>query len=120
MDSENNMPGVNGEIKKDGVETVDEKRDLGAKPKKVDDKSSKTRRTSEVPSLDAERQCLVQRPTDQQWRKSMFFFVLHYMLDDFSNLQFTFSVDAAEIIHVRPVENGKTEYYVHYHGCKCY
>ena len=72
------MPGVNGEIKKDGLETVDEKRDLGAKPKKVDDKSSKTRRTSEVPSLDAERQCLVQRPSDQQWRKSMFFFVLHH------------------------------------------
>ena len=28
------------------------------------------------------------------------------------------SIDAAEIIHIRPVEEGKKEYYVHYHGCK--
>ena len=68
MDSDNNMPGVNGEVKKEGLETNEEKRDLDSKPKKLDDKSSKTRRTSEVGGLDAERQCLVQRPTDQQWR----------------------------------------------------
>lgn len=68
MDSDNNMPGVNGEIKKDGLETEEEKRDLGSKPKKLEDKSSKTRKTSEVSVLDAERQCLVQRPSDQQWR----------------------------------------------------
>ena len=68
MDSDNNMPGVNGEIKKDSLETGEEKRDLGSKPKKLDEKSSKTRRTSELAVLDAERQCLVQRPTDQQWR----------------------------------------------------
>lgn len=29
-----------------------------------------------------------------------------------------FSTDAAEIIHIRAVEEGKKEYYVHYHGCK--
>ena len=68
MDSDNNMPGVNGEVKKESLETNDEKRDLDSKPKKLDDKSSKTRRTSEMGGLDAERQCLVQRPTDQQWR----------------------------------------------------
>ena len=68
MDSDNNMPGVNGEIKKDGLETEEEKRDLGTKPKKLEEKSSKTRKTSEVSVLDAERQCLVQRPSDQQWR----------------------------------------------------
>ena len=68
MDSDNNMPGVNGEIKKDGLETEEEKRDLGSKPKKLEEKSSKTRKTSEVSVLDAERQCLVQRPSDQQWR----------------------------------------------------
>ena len=68
MDSDNNMPGVNGEVKKESLETSDEKRDLDSKPKKLDDKSSKTRRTSEMGGLDAERQCLVQRPTDQQWR----------------------------------------------------
>lgn len=28
------------------------------------------------------------------------------------------STDAAEIIHIRAVEEGKKEYYVHYHGCK--
>lgn len=66
------MPGVNGEIKKDGLEMAEEKRDLGSKPKKLDDKSSKTRRTSEVAVLDAERQCLVQRPTDKQWRTANF------------------------------------------------
>lgn len=66
------MPGVNGEIKKDGLETSDEKRDLGSKPKKMDDKSSKTRRSSELAVLDAERQCLVQRPSDQQWRTANF------------------------------------------------
>ena len=74
------MPGVKGELKKDGLETNEEKRDLSAKPKKMDEKSSKTRRTSELPGLDAERQCLVQRPTDQQWRtyfegSFLFFFV---------------------------------------------
>ena len=68
MDSDNNMPGVKGEVKKDGLEVNEEKRDLGSKPKKMDDKSSKTRRTSELAGLDAERQCLVQRPTDEQWR----------------------------------------------------
>ena len=68
MDSDNNMPGVNGEIKKDGLETEEEKQDLGSKPKKLEEKSSKTRKTSEVSVLDAERQCLVQRPSDQQWR----------------------------------------------------
>ena len=68
MDSDNNMPGVNGESKKDGLETEEEKRDLGSKPKKMEEKSSKTRKTSEVSGLDAERQCLVQRPSDQQWR----------------------------------------------------
>ena len=62
------MPGVNGEIKKDGLETEEEKRDLGSKPKKLEEKSSKTRKTSEVSVLDAERRCLVQRPSDQQWR----------------------------------------------------
>lgn len=62
------MPGVNGEIKKDGLETEEEKRDLGSKPKKLEEKSSKTRKTSEVSVLDAERQCLVKRPSDQQWR----------------------------------------------------
>ena len=72
MDSDNIMPGVNGEIKKDGLETGEDKRDLGSKPKKLDDKSSKTRRTSELAVLDAERQCLVQRPTDQQWRTANF------------------------------------------------
>ncbi|RMX53652.1 hypothetical protein pdam_00000362 [Pocillopora damicornis] len=91
MDSDNNMPGVNGEIKKDGLETEEEKRDLGSKPKKLEEKSSKTRKTSEVSVLDAERQCLVQRPSDQQWHP-------------------------AEIIHIRPVDEGKSEYYVHYHG----
>lgn len=29
-----------------------------------------------------------------------------------------FLTDPAEIIHIRPVEDGKSEYYVHYHGCK--
>lgn len=72
MDFDNNMPGVNGEIKKDGLETGEDKRDLGSKPKKLDEKSSKTRRTSEIAVLDAERQCLVQRPTDQQWRTATF------------------------------------------------
>lgn len=72
MDSDNNMPGVNGEIKKDGLEIGEEKRDLGSKPKKLDEKSSKTRRTSELAVLDAERQCSVQRPTDQQWRTGNF------------------------------------------------
>lgn len=72
MDSDNNMPGVNGEIKKEGLETGEEKRDVGSKPKKLDEKSSKTRRTSELAVLDAERQCLVQRPTDQQWRTGNF------------------------------------------------
>lgn len=71
MDSDNNMPGVNGEIKKEGLEIGEEKGDLGSKPKKLDEKSSKTRRTSELTVLDAERQCLVQRPTDQQWRTTM-------------------------------------------------
>ena len=69
MDSDKNMPGVNGEVKRDPLETSEEKRDIGCKPKKIDDKSSKTRRTSELEGLDAERQCLVQRPNDQQWRK---------------------------------------------------
>ncbi|XP_068678263.1 histone acetyltransferase KAT8-like [Montipora capricornis] len=91
MDSDNNMPGVNGEVKKEALETNEEKRDLGSKPKKFDDKTSKTRRTSELGELDAERQCLVQRPNDQQWH-------------------------SAEIIHKRSVEDGKSEYYVHYHG----
>lgn len=72
MDSDNNMPGVNGEIKKDGLESGEEKRDVGSKPKKMDEKSSKTRRTSEVAVLDAERQCLVERPSDQQWRTANF------------------------------------------------
>ena len=72
MDSDNNMPGVNGEIKKEGLETGEEKGDLGSKPKKLDEKSSKTRRTSELAVLDAERQCLVQRPSDQQWRTRNF------------------------------------------------
>ncbi|KAK2562319.1 Histone acetyltransferase KAT8 [Acropora cervicornis] len=67
MDSDKNMPGVNGEVKRDPLETSEEKRDIGCKPKKIDDKSSKTRRTSELEGLDAERQCLVQRPNDQQW-----------------------------------------------------
>lgn len=85
------MPGVNGEVKRDPLETSEEKRDIGCKPKKIDDKSSKTRRTSELEGLDAERQCLVQRPNDQQWHP-------------------------AEIIHIRSAEGGKSEYYVHYHG----
>ena len=35
-------------------------------------------------------------------------------------LRFSFLVfvDPAEIIHVRGLEDGKSEYYVHYHGCK--
>ena len=38
-----------------------------------------------------------------------------------SSLMFSlFSIDSAEIIHIRPVEEGKKEYYVHYHGCKFY
>jgi len=69
------MPGVNGEVKKDGLEGNEEKRDLGSKPKKMDSKDSKTRRTSEHAGLDAERQCLVQRPTDQQWRTFRVFLV---------------------------------------------
>lgn len=91
MDPDKNMPGVNGEVKRDPLETSEEKRDIGCKPKKIDDKSSKTRRTSELEGLDAERQCLVQRPNDQQWHP-------------------------AEIIHIRSAEGGKSEYYVHYHG----
>lgn len=38
-----------------------------------------------------------------------------------SSLMFSlFLLDAAEIIHIRPVEEGKKEYYVHYHGCKLF
>ena len=69
MDLDINMPGVNGEVKKEGLEIADEKRDPSSKSKRGDDKCSKTRRTSEFGGLDAERQCLVQRPNDQQWRK---------------------------------------------------
>ena len=39
---------------------------------------------------------------------------------DFSVMFSLFSIDAAEIIHIRPVEEGKKEYYVHYHGCKLF
>ena len=77
------MPGVNGEVKKEGLETNEEKRDLGSKPKKFDDKTSKTRRTSELGELDAERQCLVQRPNDQQWRMLIYNFLRIFCCIDF-------------------------------------
>ena len=41
MDSDNNMPGVSGKIKKDSLETGEEKRDLGSKPKKIGRKKLK-------------------------------------------------------------------------------
>lgn len=41
MDFDNNMLGVNGEIKKDGFEIGEEKCDFGLKFKKLDEKSLK-------------------------------------------------------------------------------
>ena len=51
----------------------------------------------------------------------MIFFEFSSLLTPFSISLSTFgflSIDPAEIIHIRPVEGGKSEYYVHYHGCK--
>ena len=44
----------------------------------------------------------------------MIFFEFSISLSTFGFL----SIDPAEIIHIRSAEGGKSEYYVHYHGCK--
>lgn len=55
MDFDNNMLGVNGEIKKDGFEIGEEKCDFGLKFKKLDEKSLKIWRMLEFVVLDVER-----------------------------------------------------------------
>lgn len=54
MDLDNNMLGVNGEIKKDGFEIEEEKWDFGLKLKKLEEKSFKIWKMFEVLVLDVE------------------------------------------------------------------